>query len=99
MARQLAASPRYPALLAAKTRRLAADTRHQPLAAYRAAELAIMARNFTRPGEPYPELRRAFVCKDKPSHTPPHLARHRTHPWPGRSGRPTAQQATSVPAR
>ena len=31
------------------------------------------------PGEPYAELRRAFVYKEKPSHTPLHLARHRTH--------------------
>ena len=28
------------------------------------------------------ELRRAFVYKEKPSHTPPHLARHRTTPEP-----------------
>jgi two-component system sensor histidine kinase KdpD len=50
----------------------------RPLASYRAAELAVMSRNFTDPCEPYPQLRRAFVYKDKPSHTPPHLARHRT---------------------
>jgi putative two-component system hydrogenase maturation factor HypX/HoxX len=37
-----------------------------------------MARNFFGPAEPYAELRRAFVYKEKPSHTPPHLARHRT---------------------
>ena len=41
-----------------------------------------MRRNFTGPGEPYPHMRRAFVYKDKPSYTPPHLARHRTHPQP-----------------
>ena len=82
LAGQLARSPAYPALLAAKTRRLAADGQHRPLAAYRAAELAVMRRNFTGPGEPYPHMRRAFVYKDKPSYTPPHLARHRTHPQP-----------------
>ena len=45
---------------------------------YRAAELAIMNRNFTDPREPYARLRRAFVYQEKPSHTPPHLARHQT---------------------
>jgi putative two-component system protein, hydrogenase maturation factor HypX/HoxX len=79
-AEQLAASPGYPARVAAKARRLAADGRKRPLAAYRAAELAVMSRNFTGPDEPYAELRRAFVYKDKPPRTPPHLARHRAHP-------------------
>jgi putative two-component system protein, hydrogenase maturation factor HypX/HoxX len=87
LAAQLARSPGHPARLAAKARRLAAAEQHQPLAAYRAAELAAMHRNFTAPGEPYPALRRAFVYKAKPAHTPPHLARHRTHPWPSRPGR------------
>ena len=96
LAEQLAASPDYPARLAAKARRLAADGRQRPLAAYRAAELAIMSRNFTGPGEPYAQLRRAFVYKEKPSRTPPHLARHRTDPGPGSS---RAQQTTAVLAR
>ena len=82
LAGQLAASPGYPARLAAKGRQLAAAEKQRPLAAYRAAELAIMRRNFSDPGEPYPELRRAFVYKEKPLRTPPHLARHRTHPEP-----------------
>ncbi len=73
------AAPPTRALLAAKARQLAAPEQHRPLAAYRAAELAVMARNFFDPREPYAELRRAFVYKEKPSHTPPHLARHRTH--------------------
>jgi putative two-component system protein, hydrogenase maturation factor HypX/HoxX len=81
-AEQLARSPGHPARLAAKTRQLTAAQKQRPLAAYRAAELAIMHRNFTDPREPYPQLRRAFVHKEKPLHTPPHLARHRTHPWP-----------------
>jgi len=80
LAEQLARGPDYSARLAAKAGRLAADGRRQPLGAYRAAELAIMYRNFTGPREPYPQLRQAFVYKDKPSHTPPHLARHRTGP-------------------
>ena len=57
-----------------------------------------MRRNFTGPREPYAQLRRAFVYKAKPPHTPPHLARHRTHSWPFRPGRSHAQ-TTSVPAR
>ena len=87
LAEQLARSPEYPALLTAKTRQLAAAEKQRPLAAYRAAELAVMSRNFSDPREPYARLRRAFVYKEKPTHTPPHLARHRTQP-----------QGTSAPA-
>jgi putative two-component system protein, hydrogenase maturation factor HypX/HoxX len=79
-AEQLARGPEYPALLTAKARELAAAEARRPLDAYRAAELAIMNRNFFDPREPYARLRRAFVYKEKPSHTPPHLARHRTGP-------------------
>lgn len=78
LAEHLVSSPAYQRLLAAKARQLAAPAQHRPLAAYRAAELAVMARNFFDPREPYAELRRAFVYKEKPSHTPSHLARHRT---------------------
>jgi putative two-component system protein, hydrogenase maturation factor HypX/HoxX len=95
LAVQLARNPACPALLVAKARRLAADGRRRPLAAYRAAELAVMHRNFTGPGEPYPRLRRAFVSKDKPSHTPPHLARHRTHPQPSRPRRVISAAASA----
>jgi putative two-component system hydrogenase maturation factor HypX/HoxX len=84
LAEHLVRNPAYEALLTAKTRQLAATEQHRPLAAYRAAELAVMARNFSDPREPYPHLRRAFVYKEKPRHTPPHLARHRTHPQPSR---------------
>ncbi len=96
LAGQLAASPDYPAKLAAKARQLAAAEKQRPLDAYRAAELAIMSRNFSGPGEPYAQLRRAFVYKDKPSHTPPHLARHRTDPAPSHPGWSRARQATTV---
>jgi putative two-component system protein, hydrogenase maturation factor HypX/HoxX len=99
LAEQLARSSGYAAQLAAKAGQLAAAERYRPLAAYRASELAIMRRNFCDPREPYPQLRRAFVYKDKPSHTPPHLARHRSHPYPARPGRPRSQQASSVLAR
>jgi putative two-component system protein, hydrogenase maturation factor HypX/HoxX len=76
LAAQLAHSPGYPARLGAKARQLAEAETQRPLAAYRAAELAIMSRNFSGPGEPYPELRCAFVYKDRPTQTPLHL----THP-------------------
>jgi putative two-component system hydrogenase maturation factor HypX/HoxX len=82
LADYLVGSPAYSALLTAKARRLAAPEQHRSLAAYRAAELAAMARNFFDPGEPYAGLRRAFVYKEKPSYTPPHLARHRTDSQP-----------------
>jgi putative two-component system protein, hydrogenase maturation factor HypX/HoxX len=82
LAEQLAHGRAYQRLLTAKARQLAAAEQHRPLAAYRVAELATMRRNFFDPREPYASLRRAFVYKEKPSHTPPHLARHRTEPQP-----------------
>ncbi len=99
LAEQLTASPGYPARLAAKARQLAAAENQRPLAAYRAAELAVMRRNFSGPGEAYPELRRAFVYKEKPLRTPSHLARHRTHPWPSRPGENRVPQMARVAAR
>jgi putative two-component system hydrogenase maturation factor HypX/HoxX len=82
LAEHLVRSPAYEARLTAKARQLAAAEQHRPLAGYRAAELAIMARNFSDPREPYASLRRAFVYHEKPAHTPPHLARHRADPQP-----------------
>jgi len=87
-AEQLARSPEYLALLTAKARQLAAAEQQRPLDAYRAAELAIMKRNFSDPREPYARLRRAFVYKEKPTQTPPHLARHRPAPQGPRPSRP-----------
>ena len=93
LAQQLARSPDYPALLSAKARQLAAVERERPLDAYRAAELAIMNRNFSDPREPYARLRRAFVYKEKPSRTPFHLARHRTQPQGPELSRPVRHLA------
>jgi putative two-component system protein, hydrogenase maturation factor HypX/HoxX len=87
-AERLARSPRYPELVAAKARRLAAATADRPLIAYRQAELAAMSRNFFDPREPYARLRRAFVYKDKPARTPPHLTDRQ-----GRAARPAADAA------
>ena len=78
LAGQLAHGLDYQAQLSAKARALAAAQKQQPLASYRAAELAIMSRNFAGPGETYPGLRRAFVYKHKPTQTPAHLNRHLT---------------------
>ena len=100
LAEQLARRPDYPARLAAKARELAAAGKRRPLAAYRAAELAVMSRNFSGPGEPYPQLRQAFVYKVKPSRTPPHLARHRSRALPSRPARSRGQEtAAGVLAR
>ena len=77
LAERLARSPDYAARLAAKAGRSARPGGQRTLAAYRAAELAVMRRNFSGAFEPYAQLRRAFVYKDKPTCTPPHLARHR----------------------
>ena len=96
LAEQLARRPDYPARLAAKARELAAAEKQRPLAAYRAAELAIMSRNFSGPGEPYAQLRQAFVYKEKPPCTPPHLARHRSRPLPSRLARSSGQETTTT---
>jgi hypothetical protein len=89
--------PRLPARLAGKGRQLAAAEKQRPLAAYRAAELAIMRRNFSGPHEPYPELRRAFVYKEKPGRTPSHLAPAPDSPM-GRPGETRAPQTVRVAA-
>jgi hypothetical protein len=96
LAAELARSPDYPARLAAKTEQLAAAQKQRPLAAYRAAELAILSRNFCGPSEPYPELRRAFVYKHKPTRTPPHLTRQPALPHPSDPRPPGAQQAPAI---
>ena len=96
LAGHLASRPDFRAHLAAKARQRAAAEQERPLAAYRAGELAIMWRNFFEPGEPYAALRRAFVYKEKPQQTPPHLAGYRTQPGP--AGRRPAL-APAAPAR
>ena len=80
LAEQLARSAGHEARLAAKARRLAEVESERPLASYRAEELAVMRRNFSDPGEPYAELRRAFVYKQKPARTPARLALHHADP-------------------
>ncbi|MFJ8111275.1 enoyl-CoA hydratase-related protein [Streptomyces sp. NPDC096132] len=45
-----------------------------PLAGFRERELARMRRTFDDPDAPYHALRRAFVHKQRPERTPPHIA-------------------------
>jgi putative two-component system hydrogenase maturation factor HypX/HoxX len=94
LAEGLARSRDYAARLAAKERWLAGGSGQRRLAGYRAAELAIMRGDFS--GAPYAQLRRAFVYKDKPTCTPPHLARHRIAALPAGPARPRARRTASV---
>jgi enoyl-CoA hydratase/carnithine racemase len=96
-AEQLASSPDYPSRLAAKAQQLAVAAAVQPLDVYRQTELAEMYRNFYDPREPYAELRHAFVHKQRPTRTPPHLSRHQAQTGPFRSGR-SREQGTLVAA-
>ncbi|MGO8959497.1 MAG: hydrogenase maturation protein [Streptosporangiaceae bacterium] len=75
LAQALAHGRDYGTRLAAKTCGLSDADRADLLRNHRNAELAMMRRNFFDPREPYALLRRAFVYKDKPQRTPPHLVR------------------------
>jgi putative two-component system hydrogenase maturation factor HypX/HoxX len=57
----------------------------------------MMYRNFYDPREPYAQLRRAFVYKQRPTRTPPHLSRHQAQTGPFRAGR-SREQGTLVAA-
>ena len=76
-ARQLAAAPEWPALLAAKRARLEADRAAKPLQQYRDHELGQMRRNFFGFDPSYHVARSHFVRKSAHSWTPRHLAVHR----------------------
>jgi len=77
-AEALAHAPDYPARLAAKRERRTGDEAEKPLAAYRAAELEHMTLNFYGFDPSYHVARYNFVHKVPHSHTPRHLARHRS---------------------
>jgi putative two-component system hydrogenase maturation factor HypX/HoxX len=96
LAEELAWSRDYAPRLAARARELAATQKTQPLDAYRKAELAMMRRNFFDPREPYTRLRCAFVCKEKPAQTPPHLSGGRIHPGPSHPERSQRQEMITV---
>ncbi|MER6124185.1 enoyl-CoA hydratase-related protein [Streptomyces sp. NPDC001795] len=74
LAARLASLPGTRARIAAKKAELERQENSEPLAAFRERELAGMHRTFHDPDAPYHALRRAFVRKEKPSRTPPHLA-------------------------
>lgn len=76
-AAELAADSAYPALLADKQARRAADEATKPLASYRAEELARMKLNFYGFDPSYHVARYNFVFKVAKSRTPYYLATHR----------------------
>jgi putative two-component system protein, hydrogenase maturation factor HypX/HoxX len=78
LAQRLASSRDCARRLAAKASALSEADRALLLHKHREAELAMMRRSFFDTREPYAQLRRAFVCKEKPLLTPPRLARHLT---------------------
>ncbi|MFE6904937.1 enoyl-CoA hydratase-related protein [Streptomyces erythrochromogenes] len=75
LAVRLAALPTTDSRIAAKKAARERDEARRPLASYREAELARMRRTFFDPHAPYHALRRAFVRKERPAATPPHLTR------------------------
>jgi putative two-component system protein, hydrogenase maturation factor HypX/HoxX len=80
-AAELATAADLPARIAAKAAQRQADEAAKPLAAYRAAELAEMRRNFYGFDPSYHVARYHFVAKSPQSWTPRHLARHRELGW------------------
>ncbi|MGW7457292.1 enoyl-CoA hydratase-related protein [Streptomyces sp. NPDC054797] len=92
LAAQLAGHPGTAARIAAKKARRELDEAQRPLASYRAAELDRMRRIFFDPDAPYHALRRAFVGKERPAGTPPHL----TERAPGRHGAPRPPRAPDI---
>ncbi|MFF5184466.1 enoyl-CoA hydratase-related protein [Streptomyces sp. NPDC000345] len=74
LAARLASRPAVAARVTAKKTELDRLQRLTPLAGFRERELARMRRTFDDPGAPYHALRRAFVHKERPACTPPHLA-------------------------
>ncbi|MCM8596916.1 hydrogenase maturation protein [Accumulibacter sp.] len=80
-AAELAGSPDLAGRLEAKRARLLADEQQKPLASYRAAELAEMARSFYGFDPSYHVARFHFVHKTPHSWTPRHLAKHRELGW------------------
>ncbi|MFB7499138.1 hydrogenase maturation protein [Streptomyces sp. NPDC056161] len=75
LAARLAAVPGTPSRIAAKKAELDRQEAVEPLSAFRDRELARMRRTFDDPDAPYHALRRAFVAKQRPVGTPPHLTR------------------------
>ncbi|MEV0371318.1 enoyl-CoA hydratase-related protein [Streptomyces sp. NPDC050636] len=75
LALRSASAPALQSRIAAKKAHRERAEAEKPLAAYREHELARMHENFFGPDQPYHALRRAFVRKEPPTGTPPHLSR------------------------
>ncbi|WP_392839582.1 enoyl-CoA hydratase-related protein [Streptomyces sp. LN500] len=88
LAARLASSTAAQARIARKKTALERQEALKPLAAYRQEELAAMRSIFFDPDAPYHRLRRAFVRKEPPTRTPPHLG-------VGVPGRRTAQPSAT----
>ncbi|WP_405804102.1 hydrogenase maturation protein [Streptomyces sp. NBC_00210] len=73
LAGHLASLPAVQSRIAAKKAERDRQESLKPLAAFREEELARMLATFSDPRAPYHALRRAFVLKEKPLRTPPHL--------------------------
>ncbi|MER6997240.1 enoyl-CoA hydratase-related protein [Streptomyces sp. NPDC000410] len=73
LAGRLASLPAAQSRIARKKAERDRQEARRPLAAYREEELVRMRRTFFDPAAPYHALRRAFVRKEKPPRTPPHL--------------------------
>ncbi|MFI9645836.1 enoyl-CoA hydratase-related protein [Streptomyces sp. NPDC052040] len=99
LAARLARQPGTRARIAAKKAELEARETREPLAAVRERELAGFHRIIHDPDAPHHALRRAFVRKERPACTPPHLAvtAARTAPVPARpEAAATITEATTV---
>ncbi|MFE0188481.1 enoyl-CoA hydratase-related protein [Streptomyces sp. NPDC058989] len=81
LAARLASSPAVQARIAGKKATRERDEAERPLHAYREQELSRMREIFFDPEQPYHALRRAFVRKEPPAGTPPHL--NAAAPGPG----------------
>ncbi|MFE9611552.1 hydrogenase maturation protein [Streptomyces sp. NPDC006012] len=75
LAARLAAVPGTSSRIADKKAELDRQEAVEPLSVFRDRELARMRRTFDDPDAPYHALRRAFVRKQRPAGTPPHLPR------------------------
>ncbi len=75
LAARLAALPATASRITAKKTELDRQESVTPLAVFRERELARMRRTFDDPDAPFHALRRAFVRKERPLCTPPHLNR------------------------
>jgi hypothetical protein len=95
LAAQLAHSPEYPGQLTAKVRELAEAEDRQPLASYRAAELAIMRQNFSgRASHILNCAARSSISRSRPERRRPSQAQDRAGSFRYRLAFPPAEDNT-----